>query len=191
MSGYFALKLAMSSRMVSSLPQPPMGYVHSLMLAPMQSRKRQWKQHSEAAVLVEAGLAAAGSQRTRCAHNTKRPSRRATRTASTSTRRQLLGAFPLPLPACIRRKTAVDIPIGDGWGKDETADIIASFNAKYPGDSAAVEYLIHTNGDDQTAIEGGSAPDLTAKAPSVWWPTVAQGVGSLNDLWTDDAKKDI
>ena len=52
MSGYFALKLAISSCTVSSLPQPPMGYVHSLMLAPEAAVEAA----AEAAVLVEAGL---------------------------------------------------------------------------------------------------------------------------------------
>ena len=54
-------------------------------------------------------------------------------------------------------------PIG-GWGKDETVqELISSFNAKYPDIKVTVEYLDYTNGDDQvnTAIEGGSAPDLT------------------------------
>ena len=53
-------------------------------------------------------------------------------------------------------------PIG-GWGKDETVqELISSFNAKYPDIKVTVEYLDYTNGDDQvnTAIEGGSAPDL-------------------------------
>ena len=52
MSGYFALKLAMSSCTVSSLPQPPMGYVHSLMLAPDAEPEAA----VEAAVLVDADL---------------------------------------------------------------------------------------------------------------------------------------
>ena len=58
-------------------------------------------------------------------------------------------------------------PIG-GWGKDETVqELIASFNAKYPDIKVAVEYLDYTNGDDQvnTAIEGGSAPDLIMEGP--------------------------
>ena len=86
-------------------------------------------------------------------------------------------------------------PIG-GWGKDETVqELIASFNAKYPDIKVAVEYLDYTNGDDQvnTAIEGGSAPDLVMEGPErlvANWG--AKGVmAPLNDLWTDDAKKDI
>ena len=86
-------------------------------------------------------------------------------------------------------------PIG-GWGKDETVqELIASFNAKYPDIKVAVEYLDYTNGDDQvnTAIEGGSAPDLIMEGPErlvANWG--AKGVmAPLNDLWTDDAKKDI
>ena len=58
-----------------------------------------------------------------------------------------------------------------------------------------MEYLDYTNGDDQvnTAIEGGSAPDLIMEGPErlvANWG--AKGVmAPLNDLWTDDAKKDI
>ena len=58
-------------------------------------------------------------------------------------------------------------PIG-GWGKDETVQqIISNFNAKYPDIKVTVEYLDYTNGDDQvnTAIEGGSAPDLIMEGP--------------------------
>ena len=58
-------------------------------------------------------------------------------------------------------------PIG-GWGNDETVqNLISSFNAKYPDIKVTVEYLDYTNGDDQvnTAIEGGSAPDLVMEGP--------------------------
>ena len=86
-------------------------------------------------------------------------------------------------------------PIG-GWGNDETVQgLISSFNAKYPDIKVTVEYLDYTNGDDQvnTAIEGGSAPDLIMEGPErlvANWG--AKGVmAPLNDLWTDDAKKDI
>ena len=84
-------------------------------------------------------------------------------------------------------------PIG-GWGNDETVqNLISSFNAKYPDIKVTVEYLDYTNGDDQvnTAIEGGSAPDLVMEGPErlvANWG--AKGVmAPLNDLWTDDAKK--
>ena len=84
----------------------------------------------------------------------------------------------------------------DGWGKDETVqELISSFNAKYPDIKVTVEYLDYTNGDDQvnTAIEGGSAPDLIMEGPErlvANWGK--KGVmAPLNDLWTDDAKKDI
>ena len=42
-----------------------------------------------------------------------------------------------------------------------------SFNAQYPDIHVTVEYLDYTNGDDQvnTAIEGGSAPDLVMEGP--------------------------
>ena len=86
-------------------------------------------------------------------------------------------------------------PIG-GWGNDETVQgLVSSFNAKYPDIKVTVEYLDYTNGDDQvnTAIEGGSAPDLIMEGPErlvANWG--AKGVmAPLNDLWTDDAKKDI
>ena len=71
----------------------------------------------------------------------------------------------------------------------------SSFNAKYPDIKVTVEYLDYTNGDDQvnTAIEGGSAPDLVMEGPErlvANWGK--KGVmAPLNDLWTDDAKKDI
>ena len=58
-------------------------------------------------------------------------------------------------------------PIG-GWGNDDTVqNLISSFNAKYPDIKVTVEYLDYTNGDDQvnTAIEGGSAPDLIMEGP--------------------------
>ena len=56
-----------------------------------------------------------------------------------------------------------------------------------------MEYLDYTNGDDQvnTAIEGGSAPDLVMEGPErlvANWG--AKGVmAPLNDLWTDDARR--
>ena len=54
MSGYFALKLEIRFWTVSSLPQPPMGYVHSLMLAPVPAALAAAEEAvEEAAVLVE------------------------------------------------------------------------------------------------------------------------------------------
>ena len=46
--------------------------------------------------------------------------------------------------------------------KRQVQNLVSSFNAKYPDIKVTVEYLDYTNGDDQvnTAIEGGSAPDL-------------------------------
>ena len=86
-------------------------------------------------------------------------------------------------------------PIGD-WAKDDVVQgLIASFNAKYPDIKVTVEYLDYTNGDDQvnTAIEGGSAPDLVMEGPErlvANWG--AKGVMvNLNDLWDDAAKADI
>ena len=54
MSGYFALKLEIRFWTVSSLPQPPMGYVHSLMLAPVLAALAAAEEAvEEAAVLLE------------------------------------------------------------------------------------------------------------------------------------------
>ena len=86
-------------------------------------------------------------------------------------------------------------PIGK-WGDSESVDaLLADFNAQYPDIHVTVEYLDYTNGDDQvnTAIEGGSAPDIVMEGPErlvANWGK--KGVmAHLNDLWTDDAKKDI
>ena len=86
-------------------------------------------------------------------------------------------------------------PIGK-WGDSESVDaLLADFNAQYPDIHVTVEYLDYTNGDDQvnTAIEGGSAPDLIMEGPErlvANWGK--KGVmAPLNDLWTADAKKDI
>ncbi len=70
-------------------------------------------------------------------------------------------------------------PIG-GWGKDETVQSLSRFNAKYPDIKVTVEYLDYTNGDDQvnTAIEGGSAPDLIMEGPEHTRPT-----GARRALW--------
>ena len=112
-------------------------------------------------------------------------------TAASSTASLLLLAQPAT-GASIKLWT---YPIG-GWGNDDTVqNLISSFNAKYPDIKVTVEYLDYTNGDDQvnTAIEGGSAPDLVMEGPErlvANWG--AKGVmAPLNDLWTDDAKKDI
>ena len=86
-------------------------------------------------------------------------------------------------------------PIG-GWGNDDTVqNLISSFNAKYPDIKVTVEYLDYTNGDDQvnTAIEGGSAPDLVMEGPErlvANWGAKGLMV-DLSDLWTDDQKADI
>ena len=86
-------------------------------------------------------------------------------------------------------------PIGK-WGDSESVDaLLADFNAKYPDIHVTVEYLDYTNGDDQvnTAIEGGSAPDLVMEGPErlvANWG--AKGLmADLSDLWTDDQKADI
>ncbi len=86
-------------------------------------------------------------------------------------------------------------PIGK-WGDSESVDaLLADFNAKYPDIKVTVEYLDYTNGDDQvnTAIEGGSAPDLIMEGPErlvANWGAKGLMV-DLSDLWTDDQKADI
>lgn len=86
-------------------------------------------------------------------------------------------------------------PIGD-WGDSESVDaLLADFNAQYPDIHVTVEYLDYTNGDDQvnTAIEGGSAPDLIMEGPErlvANWGAKGLMV-DLADLWTDDVKSDI
>ena len=86
-------------------------------------------------------------------------------------------------------------PIGR-WGDSESVDaLLADFNAQYPDIHVTVEYLDYTNGDDQvnTAIEGGSAPDIVMEGPErlvANWG--AKGLmADLSDLWTDDQKADI
>ena len=86
-------------------------------------------------------------------------------------------------------------PIGK-WGDSESVDaLLADFNAQYPDIRVTVEYLDYTNGDDQvnTAIEGGSAPDIVMEGPErlvANWG--AKGLmADLSDLWTDDQKADI
>ena len=86
-------------------------------------------------------------------------------------------------------------PIGK-WGDSESVDaLLADFNAQYPDIHVTVEYLDYTNGDDQvnTAIEGGSAPDLVMEGPErlvANWGAKGLMV-DLSDLWTDDQKADI
>ena len=86
-------------------------------------------------------------------------------------------------------------PIGK-WGDSESVDaLLADFNAQHPDIHVTVEYLDYTNGDDQvnTAIEGGSAPDIVMEGPErlvANWG--AKGLmADLSDLWTDDQKADI
>ena len=115
--------------------------------------------------------------------------------ASTSTAASTAGSTAASAAASSTSIKLWTYPIG-GWGNDETVQgLVSSFNAKYPDIKVTVEYLDYTNGDDQvnTAIEGGSAPDLIMEGPErlvANWG--AKGVmAPLNDLWTDDAKKDI
>ena len=86
-------------------------------------------------------------------------------------------------------------PIGKWGDSDSVNELLADFNAQYPDIHVTVEYLDYTNGDDQvnTAIEGGSAPDLVMEGPErlvANWG--AKGLmADLSDLWTDDQKADI
>ena len=85
-------------------------------------------------------------------------------------------------------------PIGS-WGDQATVDaLIASFNEAHPDITVTVEYLTYSDGDDKvnTAIEGGSAPDIVMEGPErlvANWG--AKGVMvDLSDLWTDEVKND-
>ena len=86
-------------------------------------------------------------------------------------------------------------PVGS-WGKSDTVSgLVAKFNEKYPNINVTVEYLDYANGDDQvnTAIEGGSAPDMVLEGPErlvANWGAKGLMV-DLADLWTADAKGDI
>ena len=86
-------------------------------------------------------------------------------------------------------------PIGKWGDSDSVNELLADFNAQYPHIHVTVEYLDYTNGDDQvnTAIEGGSAPDLVMEGPErlvANWG--AKGLmADLSDLWTDEQKADI
>ena len=86
-------------------------------------------------------------------------------------------------------------PIGKWGDSDSVNELLADFNAQYPDIHVTVEYLDYTNGDDQvnTAIEGGSAPDIVMEGPErlvANWG--AKGLmADLSDLWTDEQKADI
>ena len=71
MSGYFALKLETRFWTVSSLPQPPMGYVHSLMLAPAEAVLEAAAEEAveDAAVLEEEEPPHEGATRDTVFHN--------------------------------------------------------------------------------------------------------------------------
>ena len=86
-------------------------------------------------------------------------------------------------------------PIGKWGDSDSVNELLADFNAQYPDIHVTVEYLDYTNGDDQvnTAIEGGSAPDLVMEGPErlvANWGAKGLMV-DLSDLWTDEQKADI
>ena len=86
-------------------------------------------------------------------------------------------------------------PIG-GWGNADTVDaLIASFEAANPGITVTVEYLDYTNGDDQvnTALEGGSAPDLIMEGPErlvANWGAKGYMV-DLADMWDATDKSEV
>ena len=86
-------------------------------------------------------------------------------------------------------------PIGK-WGDAETVDgIIARFNDVYPNIKVSVEYLDYQSGDDQVtaAIEAGTTPDIIMEGPERLvsnWGAKGQLL-PLNDLWTEEALKDI
>ncbi len=71
-----------------------------------------------------------------------------------------------PAPAVATEISLWTYPIG-GWGNQDTVNALtAAFEAE-TGIKVAVEYLDYTNGDDKvnTAIEGGTAPDLIMEGP--------------------------
>ena len=86
-------------------------------------------------------------------------------------------------------------PIG-GWGTDATVQsLIAGFEAANPGIKVNVEYLDYQTGDDKvnTAIEGGSAPDLIMEGPErlvANWGEKGLMV-DLSDLLDDTDKAEI
>ena len=105
-----------------------------------------------------------------------------------------------PAPAAEPAAEPVNItlwtyPIG-GWGNADTVDaLIASFEAANPGITVTVEYLDYTNGDDQvnTAIEGGSAPDLIMEGPErlvANWGAKGYMV-DLADMWDATDKSEV
>ena len=86
-------------------------------------------------------------------------------------------------------------PIG-GWGNADTVDaLIAAFEDANPGITVTVEYLDYTNGDDQvnTALEGGSAPDLIMEGPErlvANWGAKGYMV-DLSDIWDATDKAEV
>ncbi len=105
-----------------------------------------------------------------------------------------------PAPAADPTAEPVNItlwtyPIG-GWGNADTVDaLIASFEKANPGITVTVEYLDYTNGDDQvnTALEGGSAPDLIMEGPErlvANWGAKGYMV-DLADMWDATDKSEI
>ena len=85
-------------------------------------------------------------------------------------------------------------PVGN-WGNEaEVAKLTDAFTAE-TGIKVKVEYLAYADGDDKinAALTAGKAPDLVLEGPErlvANWGK--KGVmAPLNDLWTDDAKKDI
>ena len=86
-------------------------------------------------------------------------------------------------------------PIG-GWGNADTVDaLIAAFEDANPGITVTVEYLDYTNGDDQvnTALEGGSAPDLIMEGPErlvANWGAKGYMV-DLSDMWDATDKAEV
>ena len=86
-------------------------------------------------------------------------------------------------------------PIG-GWGTQATVEkLIADFEAANPGIKIKVEYLDYQTGDDKvnTAIEGGTAPDLIMEGPErlvANWGEKGLMV-DMSDLLNDTDKKEI
>ena len=139
-----------------------------------------------ASLLVGCGGGAASSSAARC---------RALRRVALLLRPLLPQNPPMAPPARLLTSPCGPTPSASGAIPMSVNELLADFNAQYPDIHVTVEYLDYTNGDDQvnTAIEGGSAPDLVMEGPErlvANWG--AKGLmADLSDLWTDEQKADI
>ena len=150
----------------------------------------------QVSAILAAGMAA--SMLAACGGSTTSTATSTAPAESTSTAASSEAAAPAESSADAGQAADITLwtyPIGK-WGDSESVDsLLADFNAQYPDIHVTVEYLDYTNGDDQvnTAIEGGSAPDIVMEGPErlvANWGAKGLMV-DLSDLWTDDQKADI